>query len=122
MVLAKSNPIDNPETLFHHTKKVLQEAQHLKESYGSRILESVPSQYRQYFWDALFLVCAAHDLGKVQSLFQNKIFKACKRELELLQPVKGTKEIPHNIISPAFIRNQVRNFPREIRPAIYQAI
>src|SRR5690606_41019923 len=74
------------------------------------------------FWDALFLVCAAHDLGKVQSLFQNKIFKACKRELELLQPVKGTKEIPHNIISPAFIRNQVRNFPREIRPAIYQAI
>jgi CRISPR-associated endonuclease/helicase Cas3 len=122
VVLAKSTPIDNPETLLCHTREVLQQAELLKKSYEPKILESVPNQYRQYFWKALFLVCAAHDLGKVQSLFQNKILKACKREKESLPPVRGIKEIPHNIISPAFIYNQVKEFPKEIRSAIYQAI
>lgn len=122
MVLAKSAPIDNPETLFCHSREVLQQAELLKKSYGAKILEPVPNQYKQYFWNALFLVCAAHDLGKVQSLFQNKILKACKRENEFLLSVRGIEEIPHNIISPAFIHNQVKEFSKEIRPAIYQAI
>lgn len=120
VVYAKSSPIDNPESLFIHTSNVLKEAQCLKNSYGSRILEAIPERYRPFFWDAFFLVCKAHDLGKVQTLFQNKILKACKRNT--LTPVRGVVEIPHNIISPAFIYNHVKVFPEELRPAIYQAI
>jgi CRISPR-associated endonuclease/helicase Cas3 len=122
VVFAKSTPIGNPETLFMHTLQVRREAELLEKSYGQKILESVPRSYRQYFWDALLLACSAHDLGKVQSLFQNKILRACKRQNELLPQPKNIKEIPHNIISPAFIHNQLRNFPKEIIPAIYQAI
>jgi CRISPR-associated endonuclease/helicase Cas3 len=46
---------------------------------------------------------------------------ACKKD-KLLQTIEGLKEIPHNIVSPAFIGNHVKNFPAEIRPAIYQSI
>src|SRR5581483_5485454 len=120
VVFAKSNPIENPESLFAHTNTVLKEAECLKNSYGSGILAAVPECYRPFFWDALYLAIKAHDLGKVQTLFQNKILKACKRNT--LDPIKGIAEIPHNIISPAFIYNHVKAFPEELRPAIYQAI
>lgn len=123
MVLAKSSPIDNPETLFNHTLTVLKEAQSLKDAYGEKILQSVPESYRQFFWDALFLACKAHDLGKVQSLFQNKILKAIKKDkAELLSVARGISDIPHNIVSPAFLYNLVGPFPEKIRPAIYQAV
>ena len=123
MVLAKSSPIDNPETLYNHTITVVKEAQSLKDSYGVEILQSVPESYRQFFWDALFLACKVHDLGKVQSLFQNKILKAVKRnKSELLQVAKGIIDIPHNIISPAFLHNLAEPFPEKIQPTIYQAV
>ena len=118
MVFAKSTPI---ETLFCHTKNVLEQVEILKRSYGTRVLKLIPSQYRDYFWDSFSLICKAHDLGKLQSLFQNKILRACKID-NLLQTIEGLNEIPHNIISPAFIGNHVKNFPAELRPAIYQTI
>ncbi len=122
VVFAKSTPIDNPETLFFHTNSVLQGYELLKNSYGIKIINVIPAQYKKYFWDALSLVCKAHDLGKVQSIFQNKLLKACKKESELLPTIEGLKEIPHNIVSPAFISADTKAFPKELRPAIYQAI
>jgi CRISPR-associated endonuclease/helicase Cas3 len=123
VVFAKSSPIDNPETLYSHTLTVLKEAQSLRDTYGTKILQSVPEQYRQFFWEALFLACKVHDLGKVQSLFQNKIRKAIKKDkTELLPVVKGISDVPHNIISPAFLHNLVEPFPENIRPTIYQAV
>jgi CRISPR-associated endonuclease/helicase Cas3 len=123
VVFAKSFPLDNPETLYSHTLTVLNEAQSLRNSYGEKILQSVPAQYRQFFWDSVFLACKMHDLGKVQSLFQNKILKKLgKSESEMLPIVKGVTDIPHNIISPAFLNNQVKSFPDKIQSAIYQAV
>ena len=120
VVFAKSTPIDNPETLLRHTENVLKQSEILKSSYGMKIIECIPDKYKQYFWDALSLVCKAHDLGKIQSLFQNKILKACDKSE--LPPLKGLREVPHNIISPAFIKNHVKMYPKEIQAAIYQAI
>ncbi len=118
MVYAKSAPL---ETLLCHTKKVLDGSETLQSScYREKIIQSIPVQYREYFWDALSLVCKAHDLGKVQTLFQNKILNACRRDL--LPTVDGLVEIHHNMISPAFIHNFVIRFPKEIRPSIYQTI
>lgn len=123
MVFAKSSPIDNPESLYNHTLAVLKEAQSLKDTYEQKILQSVPEQYRQFFWDALFLACKVHDLGKVQSLFQNKILKAIKKDKShLLQVAKGISDIPHNVISPAFLHGLVDPFPENIQKTIYQAV
>jgi CRISPR-associated endonuclease/helicase Cas3 len=121
VVFAKSTPIDSPETLICHTKTVLEGSEYLRNTYGSKILNSVPTVYRKYFWDLLSLVCKAHDLGKVQTLFQNRILQACKRPT-LPLTTKNLKDIPHNIISPAFIHNHVKSFPKDLRPVIYQAI
>jgi CRISPR-associated endonuclease/helicase Cas3 len=123
VVLAKSTPINEPETLYVHTLNVLEETRSLKESYGTKILQSVPDDYRQYFWDALFLACKTHDLGKAQTPFQNKILKALKRSKSELFPVaEGVSEVAHNIVSPAFLHNYVKAFPEKIRPTIYQAV
>lgn len=117
VVFAKSSPI---ETLFDHTNKVLIAAKNLRETYGNEITKLIPQRYREVFWDALFLACKVHDLGKIQSLFQNKILKASKKPLISIQ--EGLEEVPHNIISPAFIYNHIKLFPIKIQPAIYQAI
>ena len=118
MVYAKSEPL---ETIPEHTKNVLLRCASLKNScYADRIISPIPSQYKQYFWDALYLVCKIHDLGKLQARFQNKILK--KHNKEELRISDGIEEIPHNIISAAFLDNYINGYPKEIRPAIYQAV
>lgn len=134
VVIAKSNPI---ETLFEHTNNVVQNVHAVQSAYGEKILNVLSESYKKYFWDALELSCKAHDLGKAQSHFQAKILSNIlkydnngdsedrvrdhKHYLDLIK-ANQLKEIPHNIISPAFIHNYVSSFPKEIKRVIYQAI
>jgi len=116
VVYAKSNP---PETLTEHTERLLDGLAALRRIYGDAILSRVPDIYRSIFWEALELVVKCHDLGKIHTPFQNAIRKRLK--LPLL-PETDAQELPHNLLSPAFIKSAVMHFPKDVQRAIYQAI
>jgi CRISPR-associated endonuclease/helicase Cas3 len=116
VVYAKSRP---PESLAEHTQHLLDGLQAMRHIYGDVILQRVPIAVRPLFWDALELVAKCHDLGKIHTPFQNKILKILKKPL---LPKTDVLELPHNLLSPAFIRPLVEKFPRDVRRAIYQAI
>lgn len=116
VVYAKSRP---PETLAQHTKCLLDDLQEMRHLYGDAILLRVPVAFRSVFWKALELVAICHDLGKIHTPFQNKIRKKLN---EPLLPVPNITELPHNLLSPAFIKPLVEEFSKDVRRAIYQAI
>lgn len=78
--LAKSNPL---ETIQEHTNKLIENYNILKEIYPNLEVN----------WDILYKACLYHDLGKMNLKFQEKIEKQKKSSLE----------IPHGILSLAFI-------------------
>lgn len=116
VVYAKSRP---PETLAQHTKCLLNDLQEMRYLYGDAILLRVPVAFRSVFWKALELVATCHDLGKIHTPFQNKIRKKLN---EPLLAVPDITELPHNLLSPAFIKPLVEEFSKDVRRAIYQAI
>lgn len=120
VVFAKSYPLDNPESLEAHTKTLLRELERIKTFYGDYIIEKVPEKLKNYFWNALELVCKSHDLGKIHTPFQNAIRK--KLKLELLPVSKDIKEIPHNLLSAAFLSDLVREYPKEIQDVIFKSV
>lgn len=128
VVYAKSYPEKEPETLRAHTQALLERLEVIRKLSGKIIVERIPEMYRQYFWDALEVCCKGHDLGKVHSHFQNKILKRLGEESlkrlgkELIPVDDNLDEIPHNLLSCAFIHDMVTDFPSSIRHAIYQAI
>lgn len=78
--LAKSRP---EETIQKHTDNLLKNYELLKSIYPSLEIN----------WDILYKSCLLHDLGKMNMKFQRKIEKS----------VKSVDEIPHGILSLAFI-------------------
>ena len=111
---------------------MVQNAKELRNNYPS--LEFLGSN-EQYFWNALDLVCKTHDLGKISTPFQykicNAINKQCKKnDIKLLScdmnllKIRAQKipEIPHNILSPAFVLGEMKKFPDNIQNCICQAI
>ena len=117
-VYAKSRP---PETLKEHIKRLLANYELLRRYYGGLIIERVPEKYRDIFWELLEIAIKAHDLGKIYTPFQNKI----RRYLEepLLVENKGLdRDIPHNLLSPAFLKEMTKNYPNEIQLVLYQTI
>ncbi len=120
VVYAKSYPRDNPETLKAHTETLLEELWRIRSIYGQQINKLIPESLREYFWDALEISCKAHDLGKIHTPFQNAIRRALK--LRVLSSIDGIEEIPHNILSAAFIFDLVKKFPREIQDTVFQAV
>lgn len=80
--LAKS---DTMETIQDHTNKLLGNYNILKEIY--------PNLLDVKWWDILYRACLYHDLGKMNLKFQDKMEKGKKSSLE----------IPHGILSLAFI-------------------
>lgn len=116
VVYAKSRP---PEDLKTHTCNLLHELTTLRETYGDVIGKCLGADFDEYFWHALELVVKYHDLGKLHAAFQNRIRKILKEDLI---PEKVKKEVPHNLLSPAFIKEAVQDFPEELYEAIYQAI
>lgn len=78
--LAKSDPM---ETIQDHTDKLLENYKILKEMYPNLEVN----------WGILYKACLYHDLGKMNSKFQDKI----ERQKRV------ASEIPHGILSLAFI-------------------
>lgn len=96
LFLAKSNP---KETIIEHTENLLKEYNRIKKIYPN--LENVN-------WNLLYLACLYHDLGKMNTKFQNKIInninKFSKEQIEkLLDKNEEIEEIPHGYLSCAFI-------------------
>ena len=90
MFLAKSNG----ETLQEHVEKCLQVFQSLYEKY--------PDLLTEVEWDLLRQAVIAHDLGKINPLFQKLMKKGNLSEKEWDQ------WIPHGQLSPAMIKKDAR--------------
>ncbi|ACI19282.1 CRISPR-associated helicase/endonuclease Cas3 [Dictyoglomus thermophilum] len=90
------------ETLEEHTSLLLKNLELLKERYYEeikRVLEK-ENYNSEKFWEILKIAALYHDLGKINSLFQNKI-----RELLGKEKIESrfSQEIPHNFLSPALL-------------------
>ncbi|WZL74334.1 CRISPR-associated helicase Cas3' [Clostridiaceae bacterium 35-E11] len=90
------------ETIIHHTENLLKRLEQLREIYP---------HINNLDWDILKLACLYHDLGKMNTKFQNKLIKKLIRhnedtgeELhELKDGLIQIEEIPHGYLSPAFL-------------------
>ena len=87
---AKSNP---KETIQEHTDNLLKEYSRLKNIYPNINVN----------WDLLKLACMYHDFGKINKKFQYKIGNDL---VKLSREEKNEKEIPHGILSIAFINTK----------------
>ncbi|MGL4850637.1 MAG: CRISPR-associated helicase Cas3' [Clostridium sp.] len=85
------------ETIIEHTRKLLENLYLLKKIYP---LVNVN-------WKLLYLACLYHDLGKMNTKFQNKIMKKLNEDGNQYEPLEdileNIEEIPHGYISPAFL-------------------
>lgn len=109
--LAKSNPI---ETIEEHTKNLMENYYLLKKLYPN---------IKYLDWNILRLACLYHDLGKMNTKFQNKIMKKIgynTLEDELLE----YDEINHNFLSPAFLpKNKIKQkYDKKDLKILYQSI
>lgn len=95
MYIAKSNPI---QTIQEHTDELLNQLKTLKSIYGEKI--------KFIDWEILRLSCIYHDLGKMNSKFQNKIMKAQKLNKKLEDITGINDEVPHGYLSVAFLQRK----------------
>ncbi|WP_374724392.1 CRISPR-associated helicase Cas3' [Calidifontibacillus erzurumensis] len=94
LYLAKSD-IELKETIQKHTEKLLDELTRLK-----KIYPNIPNLK----WELLSWACKYHDVGKVNTKFQNKLLTVMNKEEMLLEDViPNIPEIPHGYLSCAFI-------------------
>lgn len=92
LFLAKSK---QSKTIMQHTNEVLEHYEILKSNYP-RILSD-------RLWGILHLALKYHDFGKINSKFQNKIYKTIKNGIYLNSNIEKDLEIPHGYLSPAFL-------------------
>lgn len=94
-LLAKSNSIiEEAETIQKHTNDLLNEFARLQSIYPD-----IP----YLNWELLKLVCMYHDVGKVNTKFQNKLLKSMKMKDSLKDSLPKINEIPHGYLSCAFV-------------------
>jgi len=91
--LGKSN---KEKLIKEHTEDLLRELRILKAIY--------PHILNKEEWEILELAIKYHDIGKINSKFQNKLYRVLGIE-EILEGYKG-EEIPHNFLSPYFINGK----------------
>lgn len=110
--LAKSN---GKKTIKEHTDDLLRQYNILKNMY--------PHLLDEKEWEILSLAIKYHDLGKINSKFQNKLYKAIKEDEELLEEYEG-QEVPHNFLSPFFINGKIykEKYGKENAKALISAV
>ncbi|WMJ79115.1 CRISPR-associated helicase Cas3' [Clostridium sp. MB40-C1] len=89
----------NRETIIEHTEELHKNFKILKEMYP--IIKNLD-------WDMLELACLYHDLGKMNTKFQNKLIKRLNEKdvsfnMKELEEVVEGEEIQHGYLSPAFL-------------------
>lgn len=81
------------ETIIGHTESLIKNYALLKEYYPS---------IKNLDWDLLKLACLYHDMGKLNTKFQNKLMSKLNYPL-LKDELEDINEIPHGYLSPAFL-------------------
>lgn len=98
LFLAKTK---NMETIIEHTDNLYKNFLILKKLYPN--LKNID-------WNILKIACLYHDLGKMNTKFQNKLIRKLKKDNpdleELKDDLKDIDEIPHGYLSPAFLPKQ----------------
>lgn len=104
--LAKSNKIKKDEfvtqTIEEHTDKLIELFNQFKEIYGK--------YFKEHELELIKMACEIHDLGKMNSRFQKKLYRSidkedcfeCDEDIENIYKNFNVKEIPHGILSCAF--------------------
>lgn len=105
--LAKSNKDKNgfykTETIEEHTNNLLYLFEDFKNLYGNFFTKTEI--------DLIKIACEMHDLGKMNSRFQKKLYESIKKENEFQKDEELNKlynnlkirEIPHGVLSTAFL-------------------
>ena len=93
MFLAKSYP--SPITISRHTEEMLKLVKELK--------QALPEILTGKEWNILELAIIHHDIGKINTTFQNKIYAKLKKSLSLPDVFGGAYEIPHGYLSTCMI-------------------
>lgn len=105
--LAKSNKVKNEEfitqTIEEHTNKLIELFNKFKEVYGK--------YFEKHELELIKIACETHDLGKMNSRFQKKLYKSinkeklfeCDKYIEGLYKNINIKEISHGILSCSFL-------------------
>ena len=105
--LAKSNKVKNEEfitqTIEEHTNKLIELFNKFKEVYGK--------YFEKHELKLIKIACETHDLGKMNSRFQKKLYSSIKREkdfdtdkkLDMLYKELNITEIPHGVLSCSFL-------------------
>jgi CRISPR-associated endonuclease/helicase Cas3 len=116
IVYAKSEP---RQTIKEHTDALLNNLCLLKKTYGKQIDNLITKEYKDVFWNVLSLVIQYHDLGKINTNFQNKI----RQKIGLTSLTTGIeREIPHNFLSPSFFGEEILRYEKDIIKVIIQSI
>lgn len=105
--LAKSNKIKNGEfitqTIEEHTNKLIELFNQFKEIYGN--------YFEKHELELIKIAGETHDLGKMNSRFQKKLYNSINREkyfdtnkeLDALYEQLNITEIPHGVLSCSFL-------------------
>lgn len=105
--LAKSNKVKNEEfitqAIEEHTNKLIELFNKFKEVYGK--------YFEKHELKLIKIACETHDLGKMNSRFQKKLYSSIKREkdfdtdkkLDMLYKELNITEIPHGVLSCSFL-------------------
>lgn len=126
--LAKSNEIRKGEfitqTIEEHTDKLIKLFNQFKELYGK--------YFKEEELELIKIACETHDLGKMNSRFQKKIYSSINREkdfdadkeLNALYKKLNITEIPHGVLSCAFldINELKKEFDTEYIKALASAV
>lgn len=83
----------NEETIIDHTEELLK---------NYNILKDIYPDIKNLNWEILKLACIYHDLGKLNTKFQNKLMEKLGYDI-LEDTLKNISEIPHGYLSPAFL-------------------
>lgn len=109
------------ETIIQHTENLYKNFKILKEMYP---------KMKNLDWNILELACLYHDLGKMNTKFQNKLIKKLKEKednfnlKELKDDLSDIEEIPHGYLSPAFLpKDELKNkYSDDEMRILYQSI
>ncbi len=104
--LAKSKP---RETIQEHTLRLLE---------NFNVLQNIYPDIKNLNWGVLRLACIYHDLGKMNTKFQNKLGAKLKDDHPRLE------EVYHNFLSPAFLpeKQLKKMYSEQDVKILYQAV
>ncbi|BDG31708.1 CRISPR-associated helicase Cas3' [Parageobacillus thermoglucosidasius] len=86
---------ETKETIREHTDRLLDNLQLLKDSYGRKFV-----RMDERMWELLRLAAEYHDVGKANTVFQNKIRRAIRDEM---LETDCDADVPHNYLSVGLI-------------------